>query len=313
MNGHSQRVVRGLFLLLWSTASTVSAMDGIESEAIVDGLQFVRGAVNGVRIERGGKSLAVYGDPREDAEAVDMVLLTHHRRDVVWAGWSLVSLGAKAVVPAAEAADFSDVQQFWSNFQQQRFHDYAMKTTKVLAEPLRVWKAVQGGDTLTWQDLPIRVLDTPGYTPGAVSYLIELDGQRIAFTGDLLYGDGKILDLYSFQGAIPELGMMAYHGYAARLAELIASLRKVAAEQPTLIVPARGPVIRNPQEAIEALIARIQALYANYLSIDCAPVLFRGGSLYRQRSARAGARCAGRVDADGRNGSDVACVDCADR
>lgn len=64
---------------------------------------------------------------------------------------------------------------------------------------------------------------------------MDLDGQRIAFTGDLIYGDGKLLDLYSLQDVISEAKMMAYHGYAARLAD-VASLNRLAAERPTLLV-----------------------------------------------------------------------------
>ncbi|MHB8864769.1 MAG: MBL fold metallo-hydrolase [Pirellulaceae bacterium] len=263
-----RRIILGVMILLGTLASSLQAAEGLPSEEIAKGLLVVHGAVNGVLLQRDGKTLAVYGDPRENPEPVDTVLFTHHRRDVVWAGRTLVSQGAKAVVPAAEVADFSEVGKFWSSFEQQRFHDYAHKSTKVLVSPMPIWKSVRGGETLTWEGLPIRVLDTPGYTPGAVTYLVELEGQRIAFTGDLLYGDGKILDLYSFQDAIPDLGMMAYHGYAARLSELIASLQQIAAERPTLIVPARGPVVRNPQKTIDVLIGRIQALYANYLSID---------------------------------------------
>ncbi len=268
MRIHAGRACLAMVVALWSLTSYVHSAEGPAIEEITQGLQVVRGAVNGVLIQRDGKTLAVYGDPRENPHPVDMVLFTHHRRDVVWAGRTLVATGAKAVVPAAEVAEFSDIRQFWSSFEQQRFHDYTHKSTKVLCEPMPVWKSVQGGETLTWEGLPIRVLDTPGYTPGAVSYLVELDGQRIALTGDLLFGDGKILDLYSFQDAIPELGMMAYHGYAARLSDLITSLRKIAAEQPSVIIPVRGPIIQKPQEAINSLMARIQAFYANYLSID---------------------------------------------
>lgn len=259
---------RAIVFAVCSLAAAAQAADAPRVEEIATGLKVVRGAVNGALLERSGKTLAIYGDPRENPQPVDTLLLTHHRRDVVWAGRSLVSKGAKAVVPATESAEFVDVGQFWSNFAQQRFHDYSHKTTKVLAEPISVWNTVRGGNTLTWEGLPIRVLDTPGYTRGAVTYLIEIDGKPIAFTGDLLYGDGQILDLYSFQDAIPELGMMAYHGYAARLADLITSLRRIAAEQPALIVPARGPLVGTPQETIDALISRIEALYANYLSID---------------------------------------------
>ena len=284
----TRRTCLGMAITLWTLVSSIYAGEGLSSEEIAKGLRVVRGAVNGVLLQRDGKTLAVYGDPRENPDPVDTVLLTHHRRDVVWAGRTLVSMGAKAVVPTAEVAEFSEVGQFWSSFEQQRFHDYAHKSTKVLVEPMPIWKSVRGGETLTWEGLPIRVLDTPGYTRGAVSYLMELDGQRIAFTGDLLYGDGKILDLYSFQDAIPELEMMAYHGYAARLSELIASLRRIAAEQPTMIVPARGPVVRNPQETIEVLIARIQSALRE-LPVHRRPsVLLRRGSFHREGPTRAG-------------------------
>jgi glyoxylase-like metal-dependent hydrolase (beta-lactamase superfamily II) len=63
---------------------------------------------------------------------------------------------------------------------------------------------VRDGDQIGWQGIAIRVLATPGYTRGAVSYLVEVDGKRIACVGDLIYGDGKILDLYSLHAAISQ-------------------------------------------------------------------------------------------------------------
>ena len=56
------------------------------------------------------------------------------------------------------------------------------------------------------------MLDTAGYTRGAVSYLVEIDGKRIACVGDLIYGRGQILDLFSLQDAIPEVKEDGYHG-----------------------------------------------------------------------------------------------------
>jgi hypothetical protein len=133
---------------------------------------------------------------------------------------------------------------------------------------LKVERWVKDGDEIKWQGITFRVLETPGYTRGSVSYITELDGKRIAFTGDLIYGDGRIFDLYSFQDAISEAQIRGYHGYGSRLAELVSSLRKVAAEKPDVIVPARGPVISQPQEAIDRLVGRVQALYRNYLSTN---------------------------------------------
>ena len=255
-------------LVFLTLTSPLHAAQDVPTEMVGANVRVLCGAVNGVLLERNGKMLAIYGDPRKEPASADTVLFTHHRRDVVWAGRTLVAAGAKAVVPAGELADFTEVGTFWLGFAQKRFHDYTHKSTKVLGEPMTVAKTVRGGEALTWEGLSIRVLDTPGYTRGAISYLIDLDGQRLAFTGDLIYGDGKLLDLYSLQDAIPEAKMMAYHGYAARLADVIASLNGLAAERPTLIVPCRGPVIRNPAAAIAALISRARAFYTNYLSID---------------------------------------------
>ena len=132
--------------------------------------------------------------------------------------------------------------------------------------PINVNRFVKGGETVQWQDLKITVLNTTGYTRGSVSYITDIDNKRFAFVGDLIYGDGKLFDLYSFQDSLRG-GIDGNHGYAARLGHLIKSLQLIAAEKPDIIVPARGPVITNPDEAIEKLIQRIQMLYQNYLSI----------------------------------------------
>ena len=254
-----------IILLFPSRAASISAA---EVETIATGLTFIRGPVNGARLERAGKALAVYGDPRDDPAPVELVLFTHARRDVAWAGSSLIRKGARAVVPAAEASQFSDPGAFWTGFERTRFHDYAQVTSKVLAAPLAAARPVRGGEAIDWEGAAIRVLDTPGYTRGSISYLVRIDGKLIAFTGDLIYSDGRLFDLYSLQDAIPEAKIGGYHGHAARLAEVIKSLEKLAAEKPDLIVPARGPLISDPAAAIERLRSRIQAMYRNYLSID---------------------------------------------
>jgi glyoxylase-like metal-dependent hydrolase (beta-lactamase superfamily II) len=255
-------------------------------ETLTPSATVIRGPVNGVLIHRGGKTLAVYGDPRPNPPAAERVLFTHSRRDVAWAGRSLVERGAEAIVPAAEKAMFTGVGPFWQQFfTTGRFHDYANQSTRVLAEPFARVTTAQGGDHLDWQSIPVEVLDTPGYTRGAVTYFVELDGKRIAFPGDLIYAGGKLLDLYSLQDAIPEVKEDGYHGYASRASAVIASLRNIAARNPDIIVPARGPVIRDPQAAIDSEIARIQAVFRSHFSID-ALRWYRGDEKIRAMAAR---------------------------
>jgi glyoxylase-like metal-dependent hydrolase (beta-lactamase superfamily II) len=262
-----QKIVRHwIGFAIW-TALTAEVLFAA-SEEVAPGLTVASGAVNGARLQRDGKSLVVYGDPSGIWFDADTVLFTHHRRDVVWAGRALVERGAKAIVPAKEIRLFADVAEFWAKFKDGRFHDYAQQTTKVLPKPLAASRTVKGGETFRWEGITFQVLDTPGYTRGAVTYLVELEGKKVAFTGDLIYGDGRLWDLYSLQDAISEAKIGGYHGYAARLGDVISSLERLAAAQPDLLIPARGPVIREPAEAIERLTRRIRGLYANYLSID---------------------------------------------
>ena len=259
------------FIVLGISCSYVSA-DRIK---ISPHVTLIQDAVNGVVIEKGDHNLIIYGDPTTKIQKADKMLFTHHRRDLIWAGRPLVEKGAEAIVPAAEIDKFTKVSDFWSDFNQKRFHDYQQQGTKIITQPLRVDRQVKQGDTIEWQNLNIQVLDTPGYTRGAVSYIVEIDNLRYALVGDLIYGHGKLFDLYSLQNAVPEAEIMGYHGWAGRLGDLLQSLRKVKKQNPDILVPARGPVIKNPNEAIDRLIQRIQAVYANYLSINAGHWYFK--------------------------------------
>lgn len=232
------------------------------------GLSVVQGPVNGALVHWNGHRVAVYGDPSGKLPTPGTVLLTHARRDAVWTARDLASRGAQIIAPEREAELLEHPEKFWAELREKRFHDYAQQTTKVPVDPIPVARRVKGGDTIAAGDLSFRVLDTPGYTRGAVTYLVELNGMKVAFPGDLIRDDGKIQDLFSLQDAIPEAKIGGYHGWAGRLGQLMASLDALAREKPDLLVPLRGPIIHHPLEAISRLQARIRAVYANYLSID---------------------------------------------
>jgi glyoxylase-like metal-dependent hydrolase (beta-lactamase superfamily II) len=238
-------------------------------------VSLIPGSVNGVCIEKDNARLVVYGDPSGIIENAEMVLFTHSRRDVVWAGRKLVENSATAVVPESDVDNFTKVEKFWNEFTTRRFHDYASQGTKILTKPLKVGRTVKPGENFSFKTIPIEVIDTPGYTRHAVSYLIEIDGIKYAFVGDIIYGNGKLFDLYSLQDAIEEAKIGGYHGWAGRMSILIDSLRKVAEKKPDILIPIRGPVIRNPGEAIDLLIKRLQVVYENYLSISAGRWYFK--------------------------------------
>jgi glyoxylase-like metal-dependent hydrolase (beta-lactamase superfamily II) len=274
-----------LLVLITGVLPATIAAQPLRVEKITASVSAVRGAVNGVRIERNGESLAIYGDPSLKPARARQVLFTHHRRDVVWAGRRLVENGAAAVAPEAEKALFGGVGQFWEHYKTARFHDYANQSSRILAEPISLARTVRDGDMIEWQGLTIRVMGTPGYTRGAVSYLVEIDGKRIGCVGDLIYGDGQLLDLFSLQDSIPQVPEDGYHGYAARAGDVVQSLRRIAEWKPDLLIPARGPLIHDPGKAIDRLIRRLQAVFASHFAID-ALRWYRGDDKIRDMAAR---------------------------
>ena len=239
---------------------------GANAEQIATGIKFTAGAVNSVHLQGTSKSAIVYGVANDARPNVDFLLLSHHRRDVLWAARPLVDAGAKAIAPLAERSLIETPEEFWEGFRTKRFHDYAQQSTKILDRALAVERWVVAGDEIDLGGIQLRVIETPGFTRGSISYVTDIDDTRIVFTGDMIYAPGKVLDLYSFQDAIAEAKIGGYHGYGGRLSALVASIDKVLALKPDVLVPLRGEVMRRPTAALTRLKLRVQQLYRDYLS-----------------------------------------------
>ena len=223
-------------------------------------VRFEPGPVNSVRI---GRDIAVYSAGRT-AGSVRRLLITHARRDAI----GNVPAGAVLMVPSPDLALFTQTEKFWETFENSRFHDYAQKSSRVPVHAVAKVEPVEDGSRIPAGDVNVRAISTPGYAPTAVSYVVESGGQRVVCTGDLIYGEGQIRDLYSLQDAGPEAKARGYHGYAARAGDLIASLRKVAALKPDILLPAHGPAITDPQRSIHELISRLQTFLRSHFETD---------------------------------------------
>ncbi len=254
--------------------------------ALYKPISFHTGPTNTVALHRNKRTLVIYGDPLRRISKADQVLLTHARRDITWSAQHLIESGATPVIPRFEAPLFTNPQEAWQAiYSTTRLHDYANQSTHFPTLPLTNAKTVSDKDQLNWQGLSIDVISTPGFTRGAVSYSFLLDSKRTIATGDLIYPGSKLLDIYSLQDAIPDLKVRGYHGFASRMSDLMASLRRIAALNPHQLLPARGPIITNPQEQIQLLLDRLAALYANYMQTDAYRWYF-GADNYNARANR---------------------------
>ncbi len=270
MERNGGRVMHSRRRMLVSTAWCIGVLLGIADWSLAarlpERITIRSGVVNSAVIQGDAATAVVYGVADEHPVQADWVLLPHHRRDVVWAADALIKKGAKVIAPEAERALIETPEAYWQAFQQKRFHDYDQQSTKVLARGIEVTRWVKQGDLIDLGGIELTVLETPGFTRGSVSYVTESDGQTVVFTGDMIAGPGKVLDIYSFQDAIEEANIRGYHGYGGRFADLLQSIEKIRQLNPDVLVPARGEVIHRPAPALDKLTQRIKALYRSYLS-----------------------------------------------
>ena len=204
---------------------------------------------------------------------VDWVLVTHAFRSAAESLYVLAAVGASIGVPAAERDLFSDVEAFWASdtWRRHAYHYHPAPRAPLLSVQVR--RGFAEGDVLEWEGLRIECLETPGPTDGGVTYLVEVGGLKVAFTGDLIAAPGKLWEMHSLQGtlALPNGGEMGeYHAFGARAERVLASLDRVLAREPDVLVPSRGEIIHQPREAVAALRENLAAAMASYYEISSA-------------------------------------------
>ncbi len=194
---------------------------------------------------------------------IEHILYTHHHRDST-AGCPIPE-NTQIGVPTAEVQWFSEVETFW-NDPKYIWHLYNCRPHNLmLANSIQITDTYVEGDQIDWGPAAIQVLETPGHTDGSVTYLIDVDDKRFAFTGDLIYDAGKIWELYSLQKGQQTTD---YHGFLGARDELKESLEKVCRASPTALIPTHGTIMNNPDDAIGKLLDQLDYCYDKYVSIS---------------------------------------------
>jgi len=238
-----------------------------------DHLYVYRGPINVGVVRDGQKALLIdCGDGRV-AEAlaaagittVDQIIFTHHHRDQACGAASLAAKGARIGAAASEKDWFDKVDTYWSN-PKSRWHMYKQHPHHLmLAEPLRVDATFADGETFAWGPATLCVLATPGHTDGSVTYVVEVDGRRVAFSGDAIAGPGQVWDVHSLQKGTQTTD---YHGFMGARPQLIESLGRLKAAGASALVPSHGRIMNDPPAAIDATAAALDRCYDKYVAIS---------------------------------------------
>ncbi|HET9614991.1 MAG TPA: MBL fold metallo-hydrolase [Candidatus Limnocylindrales bacterium] len=183
-------------------------------------------------------------------ERVTDVLLTHHHRDVTQGLARAHVAGVRIWVPPTERDLVAHADEHWQMRPLDNLYDLREDRFTIL-EDVPIDGVVREYRTTRYGSVDVLTIPTPGHTPGSVGYVVDIDGQRLAFTGDLIAAPGKVWSLAATQ--------WTYTGIEGLGATILSTL-DVLDRAPDRILPAHGDPIDDPESAVRLLVGRLQAL-----------------------------------------------------
>ncbi|ESW66524.1 MBL fold metallo-hydrolase [Mesorhizobium sp. C280B] len=183
-------------------------------------------------------------------DRVVWVLHTHHHRDQCWGTHLVRASGARIAVPEFERHLFDDVEAHWQT--RAVFDNYNDSNTFFsLAHNVPVDAVLEDYETFVWNEYSFYVLPAKGHTYGMVTLIAEVDGQRVAFTGDLMASGGKLYQLHAMEYAYADMIGVQF------TMQSILALKK---QQVAIAYPSHGKAITNTNDDIVSLEQRLEAI-----------------------------------------------------
>lgn len=211
----------------------------------------IRKADRGLLIDFGsGKILDFLGEL--GVSRIDWILHTHHHRDQAQGDFLAVHQRIPIAVPEHERQFFEAAENFWRN--RRIFELYDVKNDFFsLTKNVPVTALLRDYSTFSWNGLDLFIQPTPGHTPGSITLVTNLDGKKVAFSGDLMHSPGKVQTLYDLQ---------YYYQEHEGVDLSIYSLTELTKLNPDILCPSHGHPVLNPLPGMEELSKKLREWHA---------------------------------------------------
>jgi glyoxylase-like metal-dependent hydrolase (beta-lactamase superfamily II) len=173
---------------------------------------------------------------------LDWVLLTHHHREQCRGLYRLNSSTHVAISNTEK-----DLIEFPERFRAWRptlGDKYTVHGASYVRPPVRghkVDKTFGKLDRWNWQELEFWCCETPGSSPGAMSYFVRMDDKSYLFSGDAMLAGGKLHNWFDTEFD---------YGFAAGIFAAANSAAYLAGLDADLLLPSHGEVVAKPREPL---------------------------------------------------------------
>ncbi|HLV02116.1 MAG TPA: MBL fold metallo-hydrolase [Acidobacteriota bacterium] len=240
-----------------SRASSFESLAGFGYEAIYRwtdtcNVYVIRNGERAILIDLGDGSVL---DHLEEigVKEVEWVLLTHHHREQIQGHPRLRGTGIGVAGPEGERELFENPTRFRKMRPQlsDRFSVYGSSYVRPPVEPLVLDRRFKRMDRFQWGDYEFWVVETPGNSPAAVSYMVNLNGHWLGFSGDVILDDSRMHTWFDSEWD---------YSFASGIYALYRSAVLLEKFEPRLLLPSHGPVIQGAVEQLRSYQEKLKAL-----------------------------------------------------
>jgi glyoxylase-like metal-dependent hydrolase (beta-lactamase superfamily II) len=238
----------------------VNSVDGTPRiEQLSPNLYRIEDVCNVYLVRRGDRALIVDSGlglvsevlERLEVRQVEWVLHTHFHRDQCDGTTAFAARGAKVAVPQKEIGYFAGADGFWRGRQiYDNYNTYNDFFAPIA--PIAVDQSLADYGTFAWQGIEFAVIPAPGHTKGGVALVAEIDGRRVAFTGDAIHYSGSPWTLFDLEWS---------YGQQTGLQALSLTLETLAGMGLELLLPSHGEPIGDPAAVCRACNRKLSDYY----------------------------------------------------
>ncbi len=188
---------------------------------------------------------------------VEWVLFTHHHREQLQGFPRLKGGETKVAGPAAER----DLFEKPANFRRMKvrlgdpFTIHGASYVRPPVRPVPLDRAFGKRDTFEWRGREFWCVDTPGNSPGGMSYLLRRGDRWLAFSGDVMLDGARMHTWYDTEWD---------YGFARGIHAICNSAGMLQGFEPEWLLPSHGPPVRDAAKMLaeyQLKIRRLERLY----------------------------------------------------
>ena len=189
---------------------------------------------------------------------IDAVLFTDHHRENCQGIDKLDPHVTQRMAPKAEQELFENPLNFrrWYPTLGDKYSVYGASYARPPRQPIKLNAALESGQTIRVSGFELRCVNTPGHSPGGMSYVLGAGDEKIVFSGGLMRDGARMTNWFDTEWD---------YGFAAGVDTLLASVETLLAERPATLLPSQGPAIRQATPELTTYRDKLTRFRASYV------------------------------------------------